>query len=283
MIPDYEVKKLYQVEVKVVDGGGLEATTIANVHINDINEAPVYPSLAINMTTNNVGTVPAGTTCAIPFSYEGVTYYDCIEKSDSAFGGYGWCSTTAVFKGSWGGCEKQATVTTSYAANVPENSNAGTKIGLPFIATDSDAYQKLDYTIIAGNENGIFAIDACSGQLEISDGITTSSNTLNYEASATKTFTITMKATDNGQPTVLSDTVIVNIAVTDVNEPPFIVSNTFHINENAPSGTIVGTIAGTDPEANPLTYSIDTFTTTDVFEIINTNQIATTQSSTLDY
>ncbi len=49
---------------------------------------------------------------------------------------------------------------------------------------------------------------------------------------------------------------VVSVVVTDVDEAPRIRDATFRVDPNAPAGTVVGTVAGTDPEGLAVTYRL---------------------------
>ena len=65
-------------------------------------------------------------------------------------------------------------------------------------------------------------------------------------------FVLTVEASD-GEVTSLAE-VIVNI--TDQPEAPIVADETFTIVENSATGTVVGTVTGSDPDGDALTYSI---------------------------
>ena len=95
----------------------------------------------------------------------------------------------------------------SYARSVEENSSGGTAVGAPVTATDPES-DTLSYSL-SGTDSNLFNVDA-NGQIRTASG-----TSLDHEATASYTLTIT--ASDgNGN----SDTAAVNISVTDVAEPP---------------------------------------------------------------
>ena len=97
----------------------------------------------------------------------------------------------------------------------------GTDIGAPVAATDADD-DVLTYTL-EGTDAASFDIDPATGQLITKAAL---------DEEATDTYTVTVRATDPaGVPQAVSadsansDTVMVEIAVTDVNEPPAVVGD----------------------------------------------------------
>ena len=121
----------------------------------------------------------------------------------------------------------------------------GTKTG-----TDPDG-DTLAYTITAGNDSGLFAINSTSGAITLAKA-------LNYEAATSHGITVT--ATDTGSA---SSSASITVAVTDVNDasPVFSASSyTASIDNNSSVGTSVVDIDATDADAsdsfNSITYSI---------------------------
>ena len=103
---------------------------------------------------------------------------------------------------------------TDAARSVVENTAAGMNIGAPVVATDADS-DVLTYTLTV-NPGETFDIDWATGQLMTKEPLDPEGTTASYR--------VTVKATDPaGIPetdTDNSDTVIVVITVTNVNEPP---------------------------------------------------------------
>ena len=91
-----------------------------------------------------------------------------------------------------------------------ENTAAGQNVGLGFMATDADS-DTITYTL-EGTDTASFNLITASGvaQLRTKPGVT-----YNYEVKPA--YTVTLKADDGNGGT---DTVTVNITLTDVNEPP---------------------------------------------------------------
>ena len=136
------------------------------------------------------------------------------------------------------------------ARSVLENTEAGMNIGAPLVATDADS-DVLTYTLTAANSQ-IFDIDWATGQLMTKAPLDT--ETL-------PSYTVTVKATDPaGVPendTDNSDTVMVAITVTNVNEAPEVVGDA-EIDFPEIAGTIASLV---DYQANdPETTGTDTST-----------------------
>jgi hypothetical protein len=159
---------------------------------------------------------------------------------------------------------------------INENSPDGTMVGM-VLASDPDAGQTLSYSILSGNTSGAFSINTSTGVLTVSN-----SATLNFEI--TPTFALVVKVQDNGTGN-LNSQAIVTVSLTDVNEVPVINNQFFSIAENSASGTIIGTVVATNPDAGQtLTYSILSGNTSGAFSInISTGVLSVSNSAALNF
>jgi hypothetical protein len=159
---------------------------------------------------------------------------------------------------------------------INENSPDGTMVGM-VLASDPDAGQTLSYSILSGNTSGAFSINTSTGVLTVSN-----SATLNFEI--TPTFALVVKVQDNGTGN-LNSQAIVTVSLTDVNEVPVINNQFFSIAENSASGTIIGTVVATNPDAGQtLTYSILSGNTSGAFSInTSTGVLTVSNSATLNF
>lgn len=157
-----------------------------------------------------------------------------------------------------------------------EVTEGGTTVGT-IETRDDDSTQTVEITIVGGNDDGIFSMDPSTGILSINDGFA-----LDYEA--TQSYTLTLSVTDSATPPRTSTT-DVTITVADENEyDPVVTPETFDVAENAPSGTVVGTVTATDADTGQtLTYSIVGGNDSAIFTIdANTGEIAVLDSTFLD-
>jgi hypothetical protein len=159
---------------------------------------------------------------------------------------------------------------------IDENLTTGSTVDT-VVATDPDAGQVLTYSIIAGNTSNAFSINSSSGQITVN-----TSSAINYEVNPS--FALSVRVQDNGIGT-LSDTAIVTVNLTNLNEAPVIANQTFNINEGIANGSAVGTVIASDPDAGQtLTYSITAGNTSNAFSIDSpTGVITVNTSSALDY
>ena len=93
--------------------------------------------------------------------------------------------------------------------SVAENSAAGTNVGAPVTANDTDSGDTLTYTL-EGTDAASFDIVSTTGQIRTRSGVT-------YDHEAQPSYTVIVKADDGNGGT---DTVTVTIELTDVDEPP---------------------------------------------------------------
>ena len=98
----------------------------------------------------------------------------------------------------------------AFTREVPENTKEDGFVGGPVEASDPDD-DSLTYSITGGADMAAFKIDSATGQIMVGKG-----TKLDYEGSQT-TYEVEVTATD---PFDASDSTMVTIMVTDVNEPP---------------------------------------------------------------
>ena len=131
-------------------------------------------------------------------------------------------------------------------AAVAEGAADGTVVG-SVAASDPDAGDSLTYSL-TDDADGRFAIDASTGEITVVDGAR-----LDFETLAEHN--IGVRVTDAGG---LSATQNFNIEVTDANEAPSLLGlSNASVIEDAADGTVVGSVAASDPDAgDSLTYSL---------------------------
>ena len=147
---------------------------------------------------------------------------------------------------------------------VAENATeVGTKTG-----SDADG-DTLGYTITAGNDAGLFAINSSTGAITVA-------KSLDYETATSYELTV---VADDG---TYASTEVITISVADVDEAPTL-SATVEFNaflENTATGTTIATSSATDPEAGAITYSLSG-TGSENFAIDANGNV--TVASSLDY
>ncbi|MCL5279171.1 MAG: cadherin domain-containing protein [Planctomycetes bacterium] len=142
-------------------------------------------------------------------------------------------------------------VVNDQSLSAAENTAGGTSVGT-VVASDPDPGDYLTYAIIAGNTDGTFAINPTTGEITVANPAA-----LDYETHPT--FTLTVQVTDSGTPARIASATI-TIQLTDRNEVPTAIDlfpGRVDENTDTRSGTSVGTLTTTDPDAGDTgTYSI---------------------------
>ena len=279
---DYEQKNAYSVAVIVSDGTLTDSIGVA-INVTDVaeNRAPVFAS---SSTTRSIPeNTPAGRNIGSPITAtdaDGDTLTYALDGADAS--SFGIVSTTGQLKTSapLDYEEKNAYAVTVIASDgtltdtisvaikitdidentppvfaggssttrtIPENTPAGVHIGEAVSAKDADDGDTLTYTL-SGTDAAAFDIDSTTGQLKTKAA-------LDYETK--NSYSLTVRASDG----ILTDTIRVTIAITDVDEgsaPAFAGNRTTRfIKENTPAGVNIGTpVSATDDDEDTLTYTL---------------------------
>ncbi|XP_012680244.2 cadherin-8 isoform X2 [Clupea harengus] len=130
-------------------------------------------------------------------------------------------------------------------------------------ATDKDIGEnaKSIYTIVAGNEKGVFEITTDS---QTQEGVIVLKKPLDFETQ--KHYNLTVEATNvrYGPTGPFKDTTTVRIAVEDADEAPIFTRPVYmmDVKENAPINTVIGSVTARDPDSasSSIRYFIDRHT-----------------------
>ncbi|MHC1775972.1 MAG: cadherin domain-containing protein, partial [Lentimicrobium sp.] len=170
----------------------------------------------------------------------------------------------------------EAPLMSAQTFTINENTSNGTAVGT-MSATNPDQGQSIAYSILSGNTGSAFTINSASGIISVNN-----TNALNFET--TPVFTLIIQAIDNGTPALsISANAVINLS--NVNEAPVMSAQTFAINENAAAGTVVGTMAATNPDqGQTITYSIQSGNTGSAFAInASSGAITVNNSAALNF
>ena len=174
------------------------------------------------------------------------------------------------------------------AENAPLYAYVGPRLADMTTEPDIFSRQKFSFRIDAGNEQGLWEIEECSGQISLkvplnedgarmhrSDVDPRIHSMLNFESKITE-WTLTITVADNGEGS-LSDTGDVTIRLTDINEHPYLDSASLTVPEMSPKGTVVGTMKAHDLDrGDVLFFSITGGNTpSEVFRIDSSSGILT--------
>ncbi|HEX7028144.1 MAG TPA: cadherin domain-containing protein, partial [Gammaproteobacteria bacterium] len=297
---NFEAKSSYAVTVRVTDSGGLMFNRAFTISVNDLNETPNVNNQVFSINENSANGSAVGTVAATDPDGDTLTYSiiggntggafainaasgQITVASSAALNHEATASFALTVRVSDGVLNDTATTTVNVndvneAPNVNnqtfainENRPNGFVVGT-VAGTDPDG-DTLSYSITAGNTGGAFAINAGSGQITVAN-----SAAVNHEVNPS--FALTVAVTDG----VLNDTAAVTVNVSDLNEVPNVNNQTFSINENAANGSAVGTVSGTDPDGDTLSYSISAGNTGGAFAINATSgQITVANSAALNH
>jgi hypothetical protein len=166
----------------------------------------------------------------------------------------------------------QTPVIANQTFSITQTLGIGSLVG-KVVASDPDQGQSLTYSIISGNTNNAFALNASTGNITVATAL------------PLQNFNLTVKVTDNGSPTMYAQAVVtINITAGTVNQPPYLQPYSFTVKQYAPTGTLVGTVVGTDPnQGQTLTYSIVSGNTDNAFNInASTGKITVNNSRALN-
>ena len=290
---DYENTPSHAVTVRVTDSGGLTYDETFTINLTNVNEAPtgadatvtINEDISHTLTTANFGfsDVDAGDTMSavridslpsagtLTLSGMAVTAGQVVTMADITAGnlvfmpaadanGTGYANFTFSVRDSNNAYDptpnqltfnvtaiNDAPTDLSLSANiVPENAATGTVVGT-VSGMDPDAGDTKTYSL-TDNAGGRFGINSATGVITVADG-----TLLDYES--TPSHTVTVRVTDSGG---LTYDEMFTINLTNVNEAPTDLALSANTGaENAATGTVVGTVSGTDPDAGDTkTYSL---------------------------
>lgn len=204
--------------------------------------------------------INAGTLCGYSQDFFGNT----VPQGNSSDIGYFELSTTNP---------NQSPIILNQSFSVLENSPINTIIGT-VIASDPNSGDILTYSISGGNSGNIFSINQSTGAISLTSG------NLNHEAVSQYQLTVTVTDQTN-----LSSTATITIQVLDVNENPSIDDQGFNVNENSPTGTIIGSVVASDPDnGQSIVYSIISGNVGNAFSINqSTGVITVANASSLNF
>ncbi|ETR69722.1 MAG: outer membrane adhesin like protein, partial [Candidatus Magnetoglobus multicellularis str. Araruama] len=154
---------------------------------------------------------------------------------------------------------------------VDENKHDNTWIGT-VVANDDDPADTLSYEIISGNTDNAFKIDSETGKLSVNG-----KDKLNYENISQ--YDLLVKVSDGTNEMTGMVTVILN----EKNDPPTVANQVFDVDENQPEGTVIGTVAARDDDANDILSFTLSSMGTNPFQIDAQGRITIKDATYIDY
>jgi len=280
---NYEINPIFNLTIKVIDNGIGSLSDIATITITisqEPNQAPIISDQSFSITENSANGTTVGTVVASDpdpnqtlafviiygnnnniFSINALTGELTLIDSSALDKNSSFLLGIAAFDNGLGYLFSAANITVSLipASNEPpvisdqkfpilKNSSNGSSVGI-VKASDPNPDQLLTFSILSGNQEGIFTINSFTGELFIAN-----SNALGIFPNDSVQLVVNVQ--DNGSVS-MHNQATVTIFILSSNVAPVILSQTKNIQEHQPIGTIVGivTASGSNSEY-PLTYSI---------------------------
>ena len=275
---NYESTHTFTLTVQVEDSGGLTDSGLFIIPLSNVNEPPVVDTKTFSVNENSPNGTAVGTVTALDPEGNSPTFTIIDGNSDNIFDIGASSDQITVLDNTLLNFEAQSSYTLTIQASdgsltgtaitninvldinevptvngatysIQENSSVGTSVGT---VTATDPEGSVTFEIFSGNTSSAFAINQTSGEITVN-----SSTPLNFEV--TPTFNLTVRVTDNGQPTSNPQTATapITINLTNQNEMPTVNDATFSISEDSQNGAVVGTVSASDPDAGEsFTFSI---------------------------
>ncbi|WP_346187115.1 cadherin domain-containing protein [Rubritalea halochordaticola] len=271
---NHESVSQYNLTVTATDSGGLSDTATVIVTVTNVNEAPsaataagsvaensaagtsvatvlatdpdAGDTLSFAITAGNTGgvfAINANTgliTAAAGLDYESASQY-VLTVTVTDDGGLSDVSSVTVDVTD----VNEAPVANDASGSVAEDAPVGTLVATVG-SSDPDTGDSVSFAITAGNTGGAFAINSTTGEI-------TTATSLDYQT--TSSYSLTVTVTDGGG---LTDTALVNVAVTNVNDSPIFANDPITGANGVIFSAYSGSISGeaTDPDTgDTLTYS----------------------------
>ncbi|WP_169735723.1 beta strand repeat-containing protein [Intrasporangium oryzae] len=190
------------------------------------------------ITLDPTDPLPPGATCTVSITATGVHDTDPIDPPDTMASDVSFSFTVSP--------NAAPTDLALSNAAVAENQPVGTTVGT-LSTTDPDAGDTFTYSLVSG------AGDTDNGSFSISGDTLATAASFDFETK--NSYSVRIQTKDSAGNTFAKS---FTITVTDVNEAPtgLALSNAA-VDENKPSGTAVGTLSTTDPDAgDTFTYSL---------------------------
>jgi lysyl endopeptidase len=301
---DFETTPSFTLLVTVTDNTELSDSATITIDLTDVDEAPTVPAQSFAIDENSpvgtvVGTVTATDPEGGPFSFaitggSGAAAFAIdassgeLSVADPALLDFETSPSLSLVVRATDSTELSGSGTITVNLNdvneapsianqgfaVDENSAAGTLVGT-IAASDPDAGDTLSFSVTGGSGAGVFAVDANTGEISVLDA-----EALDFETTPSFTLEVEVEDADG-----LSDSATITISLNDVNEAPSIADQDFALDENSAVGTVVGTLAASDPDAgDTLAFSVTGGSGAGVFAVdANTGEISVLDAAALDF
>jgi len=291
---NFESSPVFSLTVRATDNGtgNLYAQATIAINLVNVNENPIIANQSYSVAQNAAnGTIVANVAASDPDQGQTLSYSITNGNTNSAFtinsssGRITVANSGSVIQGPfyltvratdngnpalWSVATVTITVTTSanqapqiapQSFSITQGTSNGTSIGTVY-ATDPNSGQTLTFSITAGNTNSVFAISSSTGNLIVN----------NTASLLVQTYSLTVRATDNGSPVLYSQATITINVTSSSNAAPLIANQSFNVAQGAANGTSIGNVVASDPNSGQtLSYSIISGNTSSVFAINTLN------------
>jgi VCBS repeat-containing protein len=313
---NYEAATRHNLTVQVTDSGGQSYSESFTINLTNVNEAPIITSngggatAAVNVAENQntvtmVAAMDVDTGATLAYSIAGGP--DAARFSiDSTTGALRFSTapnferpsdvgrnnvygvTVQVSDGQGGTATQSISVRVTDVNEAPRiTSNRGGDVASVTIrengsavttvrATDLDRGARITYSVVGGTDSALFTINPNTGVLHFSSAPNFERPT---DTDRNNVYQVVVQASDGRGG---ADSQVISIRVTNVNEAPTDLSLSAHrVAENATTGTVVGTITGSDADSRDTkTYSL-TDTAGGRFAINGSTGVITVANGTL--
>lgn len=155
---------------------------------------------------------------------------------------------------------------------IGENTEQGTVIGT--LAASDPNGETLAFTLLSGNESDAFALSS-SGELTVANSIP-----LDFEVNSQ--FDLEVRVSNvSGNTATASITILLNDL--EENGAPLMEDQSFSLEENSPNGTLVGTLLATDPDNDPLTFTLLSGNDEGIFNLSETGELSVANEALIDF
>jgi hypothetical protein len=282
IVLNYEVKDNYHVRVAVGDADNVYAEKAFVINLKDVNETPTDIQLSNNEVEENSTEKLIGQLSNNDPENDDLTYTLVSGEGDNDNVSFELDGTNLKFKdgikldyedkkvyklriavGAGGDVylekaleirvknvnEAPTDITLSGDKQLNENSAKGTVIG-KFSAVDVDAVDNFTYTVVSVLDKDGTAVTSASDYFAIGGADNRSLVSVKeFDYEINSEFTVVVRVSDNAGAEFTKNFVI---SIVNVNEKPTAIelSGSHNIDENLPTGTVVGDLSATDPDSN---------------------------------
>lgn len=155
---------------------------------------------------------------------------------------------------------------------IDENTEQGTVIGA--LAASDPNGEALTFTLLSGNESEAFALST-AGELTVSNPVP-----LDFEVNPQ--FDLEVRVS-NVSGNIATASITIQLNDLEENGAPQMEDQSFSLEENSPNGTLVGTLLATDPDNDPLTFTLLSGNDEGIFNLSETGELSVANEALIDF